>query len=151
MSSVATATPTTLRGSRTIALGVAGGIVGGILFGILMAVQGMLPMVAALIGSEDPVVGFGVHLVISAGAGVVFGLAVAVLPALVATPVAAVASGAVYGVIWWIGGALIAMPLMLGMNEMVLAVGGAQLMSLAGHLVFGVATGLVVYVLARRG
>jgi hypothetical protein len=34
---------------------------------------------------------------------------------------------------------------------MVLAVGDGQLMSLAGHLVFGVATGLVVHALVRRG
>jgi hypothetical protein len=151
MPTIATATPTTLQGSRAIVFGVAGGIAGGILFGILMAVQNMLPMVASLIGSQETLIGFGVHLAISAGAGAVFGLAVAALPALISSPVAAVASGAVYGVIWWIAGALIAMPLMLGMNEMVLAIGDMQLMSLAGHAVFGVTMGLVVSYLARRG
>lgn len=150
---MATATTTSqanLAAPRAIALGVAGSIVGGVMFGALMAMQDMLPMVASLVGSGDAGVGFGVHLAISAGAGLIFGLAVAAFPALVGSPIAAVASGAGYGVIWWLAGALVAMPLMLGMNDMVLAVGDTQLLSLMGHLVFGVATGLVVYVASRR-
>jgi hypothetical protein len=150
MTTAASAAPTTLPASRAIALGVVGGLVGGVLFGVLMAIQNMLPMVASLIGSEDALIGFGVHLVISAGAGLVYGLAVAAIPMIAATPVAALVSGAVYGVIWWIGGALVAMPLMLGMNEMVFAIGDMQLLSLMGHVVFGVATGLVVHFATRR-
>jgi hypothetical protein len=155
MTTVATSTTATadagrIAPARAIALGVAGGLVGGILFGALMAMQNMLPMVASLVGSQDAFVGSIIHLAISAGAGLVYGLAVSAVPVLVSSPIAAIASGAVYGVIWWVGGALIAMPLMLGMNDMVLAIGDTQLMSLMGHAVFGVATGLVVYVVARR-
>lgn len=150
MSTAVTTTARPVAAPRAIGLGVVGGIVGGIIFGAMMAMQDMLPMVAALVGSEDALVGIGVHLAISAGAGLVFGVVVAALPILIGTPVVAVASGAVYGVIWWIGGALVAMPLMLGMNAMVLAIEQAQLLSLMGHLVFGVATALVVYVGARR-
>jgi hypothetical protein len=39
-------------------------------------------------------------------------------------------------------GALILMPLMLGMSAMVLQIGGDQWMSLIGHLIYGVVTGL---------
>lgn len=151
MSTIATTAPTALSGSRAIVIGIVGGIVGGLIFGLLMATQGMLPMVASLVGSQDALVGFVVHLAISAGAGLVYGLAAAALPVLISSPIAAAGSGAAYGVIWWIGGALVAMPLMLGMNDMVLAIGDMQLTSLLGHLAFGVATGLVVYVAARRG
>jgi uncharacterized membrane protein YagU involved in acid resistance len=43
-----------------------------------------------------------------------------------------------YGIIWWVLGALILMPIMLGMNAMVLQIGDMQWMSLIGHIVFGV-------------
>jgi hypothetical protein len=133
-----------------IAIGAAAGLAGGLLFGMIMASQGMLPMVAALVGGEAEALGFAVHLAISAGAGAALGLAVAIVPALVASPLVAGAGGAVYGVALWIAGALIAMPMMLGMNEMVLVIGDAQVISLIGHLVFGITTGLVLYALARR-
>lgn len=136
--------------ARGASVGVVGGLAGGLLFGALMAMMGMLPIVAALVGSDSVVVGFGVHMLISAGAGLAFGLAAGAVPGLVATPVLAALAGAVYGIGWWIAGALIAMPMMLGMGEMVLAIGGDQIMSLVGHLVFGVTTGLVVFALLRR-
>lgn len=41
-----------------------------------MAMMGMLPMIAMLIGSTSAVVGAVVHLVISAGLGVLFALVV---------------------------------------------------------------------------
>lgn len=150
MATTTTMTTDRIAAPRAITIGVVGGIVGGMVFGMLMAMQDMLPMVAALVGSDSAAVGFGVHLAISAGAGLVFGAAVAGLPALVATPVVAVAAGALYGVIWWIAGALVAMPLMLGMGEMVFVIEQTQLMSLMGHVVFGIVTALVVYVAARR-
>jgi uncharacterized membrane protein YagU involved in acid resistance len=59
-------------------------------------------------------------------------------------------AGAVYGVVLWVGAALIAMPLMLGMNEMVLQIGTMQLNSLLGHLIFGVVTAAVVRLLISR-
>jgi hypothetical protein len=133
-----------------LATGAAAGLAGGLLFGMIMAVQGMLPMVAALVGGEAAALGFAVHLAISAGAGAALGVGVAIVPALVGSPLVAGAAGAVYGVAWWVAGALIAMPMMLGMNEMVLVIGDAQVISLIGHLMFGITTGLVLYALARR-
>jgi hypothetical protein len=42
------------------------------------------------------------------------------------------------------------MPLMLGTGDMVLQVGQAQWMSLVGHVLFGVVTGLLFIPLSRR-
>ncbi|MFI7482090.1 hypothetical protein ACH9EU_06690 [Kocuria sp. M1R5S2] len=61
-------TATTVK--RRITAGVIGGLAGGLVFGVLMAMTGMLPMVAALVGGESAVLGFGVHLVY----GLVLGL-----------------------------------------------------------------------------
>ncbi|CAN5505789.1 hypothetical protein BH20CHL7_BH20CHL7_04930 [soil metagenome] len=151
MSSVTTRTVGTRTATNLAILGVVAGLAGGILFGVLMAMQDMLPMVAALVGAEDATSGFVVHLAISAGAGLLFGLAAAGVPAIIASPQAAAAAGAAYGAVWWVAGALIAMPMMLGMGEMVLAVGEPQVMSLIGHLIFGVATGLVLFAAVRQG
>jgi hypothetical protein len=93
---------------------------------MMMAMMGMLPMVAMLMKSQSPVVGFMVHLVISAGIGAVYGLVASRLPKRVGTGIVA---GAVNGVIWWVLGALILMPLMLGMGDMVLTIDGDQWVS----------------------
>ncbi len=127
--------------------GVIAGLGGGLIFGMMMAMMGMLPMVGMLIGQDSAAVGFIVHMAISAVFGGVFGLAAARFfhgwgPTLIA--------GAIYGVIIWVVGALIMMPLMLGMNEMVLQIGQAQWMSLIGHLIFGLVTGGIFVWLNQR-
>jgi uncharacterized membrane protein YagU involved in acid resistance len=104
-------------------------------------------MVAMLVGSESAVVGFMVHMAISAFIGVVYGVAASRLPKTIG---AAIGAGALNGVVWWVLGALILMPLMLGMGDMVFVIGGDQWMSLAGHLIFGVVTGLVFLPLSKR-
>jgi phage shock protein PspC (stress-responsive transcriptional regulator) len=45
--------------------GVVGGLAGGVVFGMMMAMIGMLPMIAGMVGSASAVVGFLVHMVIS--------------------------------------------------------------------------------------
>jgi uncharacterized membrane protein YagU involved in acid resistance len=127
--------------------GVLAGLAGGLVFGAMMAMQEMLPMVGMLVGTESALVGFIVHLLISGFAGAIFGLLAVRLPAGWG---AALGAGAVYGVIWWIAGALILMPLMLGMPEMVFQIGQMQWMSLLGHLIFGLVTAVVFVLLLRR-
>lgn len=128
--------------------GVIAGLVGGVIFGAMMQLQGMMPMVAMLARSESALVGWLVHLLISAFIGAVYGIAAARLGANWTT---ALIGGVVNGVVWWVLGALILMPLMLGMNEMVLQVGEMQVNSLIGHLIFGVVAALVYQVLRTRG
>jgi hypothetical protein len=55
------------------------------------------------------------------------------------------------GVIWWVLGALALMPIGLGMANMVLQIGTAQWLSLMGHLIYGIVTGLLFVWLIRRG
>jgi len=122
------------------------GVAGGVPFGMMMAVMGMLPMVAALIGSSSAGVGLGVHLLISTLIGVPFGV-VAMLTTKSAR--GTLLAGIANGVLWWGLGALILMPLGLGMPENVFAIGPPQMMSLLGHLVFGVASGLAFHKIWR--
>jgi uncharacterized membrane protein len=120
--------------------GVVGGLVGGIGFGIIMGVGGMLPMVAGLIGSSSALVGFGVHMVISVIIGVLFGVA---LGAQVQNYTSGSLWGLGYGALWWVLGPLVLMPLMMGMGvRFGAALTPPMLMSLVGHLIFGLLTGL---------
>ncbi|MCU0499383.1 MAG: DUF1440 domain-containing protein [Anaerolineae bacterium] len=121
--------------SRPVIASLIGGVAGGIAFGVMMGLQGMLPMVGMLIGQDSPVIGFVVHMVISLLIAAPFGLIVTRLPQ--GWPVT-IGVGVVYGAIWWVLGALILMPLMLGMNQMVLVIGDMQWMSLIGHGIYGV-------------
>lgn len=136
--------PNTLTGlvSRAVQ-GVVAGVAGGILFGVLMAMMDMLPMVAMLVNSESAGVGAVVHLVISAGIGALFALAV---PAAGAGSL--VAAGAVYGVVWWILGPLIIMPAWLGMDLFMFNTD--NWLSLMGHVIYGMVAAAVLYGLRRR-
>jgi len=51
--------------------GVTAGLIGGSVFAVQMAVGGLLPMFAQMVGSQNPVVGFIMYLMISAIIGVV--------------------------------------------------------------------------------
>lgn len=132
---------------RRISAGVIGGLAGGLVFGVMMAMMGMLPMVAALIGSESAAVGFGLHLVNS----VIIGLGLTVvLGGMLTTYGRGAVIGLLYGAFWWVLGALLIMPLMLGMPPF--GIDTAALMSLLGHLIYGLILGVVaVRVLRGRG
>lgn len=145
-----TAVPTQTQNpsvAKSIIAGALAGLGGGLVFGMMMAMMGMLPMVAMLAGSQDPVIGFVVHLAISAAIGGAYGLAAGRMPQNALTGVVA---GAANGVIWWVLGALVAMPLLLGMSNMVFQIGEAQWMSLVGHIIYGVVTGLLFIPLSKR-
>jgi hypothetical protein len=128
--------------------GVVGGIAGGLVFGAMMAMMGMLPMVASVVGSQSPVVGFLYHMFNSVIIGALFGLG---FGALSRNYGQGALFGLIYGVIWWVLGPMILMPLMLGMG---LQFGAAftppMLMSLVGHLAYGLITGLVYTAYSKR-
>lgn len=145
MTTVSTAHSSTVALPARIVAGVAGGLVGGVAFGVLMQTMDMVPMIAQLINSDSVAMGWLVHLFNSA----LFGAIYAVLFGRWASRlVPAVGIGLVYGVIWWVLGALLIMPAWLGMNDMIFNVGTMQWQSLMGHLIFGALLGLV-YVLVR--
>jgi hypothetical protein len=133
---------------RTIG-GVVGGLVGGLGFGIIMGIGGMLPMVAGLVGASDALVGFIVHMVISAIIGGLFGIA---LGSQAQNYGSGAAWGLGYGALWWVLGPLVLMPLMMGMGvRFGAALTPPMLMSLGGHLIFGLLTGLVYAWYINRG
>src|SRR5918995_721840 len=120
-------TSTSVSLAQRIAGGIVGGIVGGLVFGAMMAMMGMLPMVASVVGSKSALIGFLYHMFNSAIIGALFGL--------------------IFGAIWWVLGPLILMPLLLGMGtpQFGMAFTQPMLLSLVGHLIYGLITG-VVYV-----
>ena len=148
LSSTTSGTSTTSASfARRVAAGVLGGIAGGIVFGIMMAMMGMLPTLAMMVGSESPVVGFLIHMMIS----IMFGLGLTVLfgTRLLTGYVRGALVGLAYGAIWWVLGPLVIMPMMLG--GALFVVNAGALLSLMGHMIYGVILGLVaVRVLVSR-
>ncbi|MDP9487907.1 MAG: hypothetical protein M3Q49_19310 [Actinomycetota bacterium] len=132
--------------------GVFGGIVGGLVFGAMMGMMGMLAMIANIVGSDSAGVGFLYHMFNSALIGAIYGL---VLGNLSRTYGRGAGLGLLYGAIWWVLGPLVLMPLMMGMGgaQFGMALSPPMLMSLVGHLIFGLLTGVayVAYAHARGG
>ena len=146
MTTAHTTAPTVAFPAR-LAAGIAGGLVGGVVFGILMQAWDMMPMVAMLVDSESIGVGWLVHLFNSALFGAIFAVlagrwATALLPA--------AGLGLVYGVLWWVLGALLIMPARLGMNEMIFELNTTAWRSLVGHLAYGLLLGLVYVMVGPR-
>lgn len=133
---------------KHIMAGVVGGIVGGVVFGVLMQMMGMMPMIASMIGSDATSIGWITHLVISAVTGALF---VLVFGSAADTYGRGAVYGLLYGAIWWVFGALILMPVILGMGvQFSSAFDQLRLMSLMGHAVFGVLLGLVYISIAKK-
>jgi hypothetical protein len=134
--------------SKLVIGGIVGGIAGGIVFGMLMAMMGMLPVIASMAGSDSPIVGFGIHMLISAFIGATFGL---IFGPMSRTFQMGLVWGLVYGAVWWVLGPLMIMPTMMGMGlQFGAAFTTTNLMSLMGHLIYGAVTGLVFAWYVRR-
>jgi uncharacterized membrane protein YagU involved in acid resistance len=136
-------TPIKLAVSGAIA-----GLAGGVVFGMMMGMMGMLPMVGLLIRQENAVICFMVHMVISAFIGAVYGL---VAGRFTVNATTALIGGIINGIVWWVLGALVLMPLMLGMSQMVFVIGQTQWLSLMGHIIYGLVTAFVFIPLVKRG
>jgi uncharacterized membrane protein YagU involved in acid resistance len=129
----------------SVAAGAAAGLVAGVPLGIIMQATDVMPMVADLVADPSTGLGWLVHLFNS----VLFGAIFAVLfSPWIARPGAAIGLGLLYGVAWWVVGALWIMPAWLGMSEMTFEVGDNQWWSLLGHLLYGLLLG-TLYVLVR--
>lgn len=128
--------------------GALAGVVGGLVFGLMMAMTmpEMIGMIGSLVGA--PGLGWVVHLTFSAIIGVGFGLALGRL----ATDWARSAGlGLGYGALWWVLGPLLLMPIWMGMGPMFAkAFEMPNLMSLMGHLFYGLVTGVVYRALTRE-
>lgn len=138
-------------GSRTLqslGWGIVASLAGGLLFSLVMVATGTLPVVASLVGGASPVLGFLVHMGISALIGMSFGLLFQYeAPSLGA----GVAWGLVYGLAWWFIGPLTLLPILLGSTfTWTVEAAAATLPSLIGHLIYGAATAFVFMLLQRR-
>ena len=128
--------------------GALAGLAGGAAFGMLMGTMGMLPMIAKMVGSESALVGFALHMFLSAAIGAGFGMISGTASACAGT---SLAFGLLYGFAWWILGPLTLMPIFLGMGpQWSLAAVKMALPSLGGHLLYGVLTGLAYSLLTHR-
>jgi general stress protein CsbA len=152
-------TPDTTQAATLLRNAIAGGIAGvlaGIPLGIIMQVRDadpdMMPdmKIIDLVGDliADPSTGLGwlVHLFNSALFGVVF---VLLFSRLLANRGVAMGLGLLYGVFWWVVGALWIMPAWLGMDEMIFEVQENQWWSLVGHLIYGLLL-VVLYLMVVR-
>ncbi|MEO7650053.1 MAG: DUF6789 family protein [Bryobacteraceae bacterium] len=137
-----------------VASGAVAGMAGGIVFGVLMQMMSaptpeggqmpMMEMVAKVVGSSGIAVGWLYHLFNSAVIGALFG---ALLGRRISGVGSGIAWGVAYGTSWWFLGALILMPVVLGMAPFSpltmepmrpVAIG-----SLMGHVIYGLILGAV--------
>jgi len=131
-----------------LARGAAASFVGGLLFSIVMLATGTFPRVAQIVGMSSPAIGFAVHLVIAALIGASYGL---LFHYEATDDRAAVAWGTLYGLIWWFLGPLTLFPILLGGTfTWTTEAAGAQLPSLVGHMIYGIALALTFRALERR-
>ena len=98
---------------NSVRVGAVAGLVGGIVFGMMMAMMGMLTVIAGMVGSSSAIVGFMVHLVISAMIGAGYGV---VLGSLATSTTRGLACGGAYVMAWWVLGPLPVMPPLMGMG-----------------------------------
>jgi hypothetical protein len=127
--------------------GAIAGLAGGVVFGMMMGMMGMLPMIGMLVGVQNAIVGFIVHMLISAFIGAVYGI---VAGRFTLNTTNALIGGMINSVVWWMLGALILMPVGLGMANMVFVIGQTQWLSLMGHVIYGLITAFVFIPLAKR-
>jgi hypothetical protein len=145
-----------------VGAGIIAGLVAGVLFGMMMQMMtvpgengmrmSMMVMVAKLVRSDSIAVGWLYHLFNSAVIGALFGV---FLGDRAHSYGGGTAWGMLYGAFWWILGAQILMPVLLGMPAFaslrmppmrMIALG-----SLMGHLIFGLVLGLVYVKLRHPG
>ncbi|QHE53577.1 hypothetical protein [Pontibacillus sp. HMF3514] len=130
--------------NQVVVNGILGGIVGGIVFGIMMQMMGKMPMIASLVGGEGLFVGWIVHMIISIIFGVGFG-------GFVLSNMNLLGLSFIYGVVIWILGPLLIMPLMMGMGtNFSNAFAPQQLMNLGTHIFFTLLVAIVFKMNEKR-
>jgi hypothetical protein len=146
-----------------VTAGIVAGLIAGLPFGIMMQLMlaptpegnqvPMMMMVAMVVRSENLLAGWLYHLFNSAVIGALFGVLLGT--AADANTSRSLALGTAWGVVWWIVGALILMPLLLGMPAFAALrmppMRPVAMGSLLGHLIYGVILGLTYARLRRTG
>lgn len=137
----------------TLRAGAVAGLVAGVVFGLMMQMMSapgpdgtsmpMMVMVARVVGSSSVAVGWLYHLFNSAVIGAAFGLLLG--GRIRGRAGRSVLLGAGWGILWWVLGGLILMPLFLGMPPFsplrMAPMRPVAMGSLVGHLVYGALLG----------
>jgi hypothetical protein len=145
---------------RSVSAGVTAGLIAGVLFGLMMQMMtvpaengmriSMMMMVAKVVRSDSIAVGWLYHLFNSAAIGAVFAV---VLGDRIRGYRGGAALGVAYGAFWWVLGAQILMPLLLGMPAFASLRMAPMWMiafgSLIGHIIYGLVLGLAFVKLWR--
>jgi hypothetical protein len=146
--------------SKVVA-GIVAGLIAGVVFGIMMQMMSaptpdgkqvpMMQMVAMVVGSESVAIGWLYHLFNSAVIGAIFGW---LFGSRLSGYGEGLLWGGIYGIIWWVLGGLILMPVFLGMPPFAPLMMPPMLMvaigSLMGHIIYGLILG-AGFVWLRRG
>jgi uncharacterized membrane protein YagU involved in acid resistance len=137
-----------IRTLTSLYWGTLASIAGGFAFSFVMLATDKFPSIASLVGGSSIMLGVVVHMAISVVIGATYGVLFRYeAPDLSAS----LAWGLLYGAVWWFIGALTLFPILLGGSfAWTSADAAAQLPSLVGHLLYGVATALVFLTLERR-
>ena len=133
---------------RSIEWGALAGLVGGLVSIPVMAATGILPKIAGLETSFGDIRGPVIHLLVSVGIGMTYGLLFRDEAPSIGL---GIPWGFLFGMIWWYVGPLTLLPLILtGVYDWRASAAAALLPSLIGHLIYGGATAFTFLVLERR-
>jgi uncharacterized membrane protein YagU involved in acid resistance len=133
---------------RSLKWGMVAGVFGGLVSSPLMLATGIFPRIVGLGSSLPTVVGFLLHLLISAILGMSYGLLFRH-----EAPSAGwgLLWGSTFGLIWWYLGPMTLLPLILtGECDWSADAASKLLPSLIGHLIYGAVMALTFFVLERR-
>ncbi|MCZ6529702.1 MAG: NAD(P)/FAD-dependent oxidoreductase [Chloroflexi bacterium] len=130
---------------RDALIGALAGIIGGFILALALQAKGMMSDTAGLIGLTSIESGLALHLTVSTLAGAGYG---ALFRYQRGAYAAAISTGVIYGLIWWIVGPLTLSPILMGQGPTwSLGEAGASFLNLTGHILFGGITGFSFYVL----
>jgi hypothetical protein len=133
---------------RSVEWGGLAGLVGGLVSLPVMVATGILPKIAGLDTSFSGIRGPVIHLLVSVGIGMTYGLLFRNEAPSIGL---GVPWGFLFGVIWWYVGPLTLLPLILtGVYDWRASAAAALLPSLVGHLMYGGATAFTFLLLERR-
>ena len=133
---------------RSIEWGALAGLVGGLVSIPVMNATGILPKIAGLDTSLGGIRGPLIHLAVSTGIGMTYGL---LFRDEAPTIGLGVPWGFLFGVIWWYVGPLTLLPLALtGVCDWRASAAAALFPSLLGHLIYGGTTAFTFLLLERR-
>lgn len=130
---------------KYLLLGIIGGLAGGLVFGIMMWQMGMLSMIGSMVGVNSAWAGAAIHLMMSMIFGAVAGLLLKFIPS---CPGKITLFAVAYGVLLWVIGPLLVMPLMMGGGLFV--INNGTMMSLMGHVIYALITVFSAHLMSKR-